>query len=110
MTLIGFDLGAVIEPIESHESALDPNNCIHRIAAIEAIKRSGALFILVLIPYHRRHHRQLILIIMTSAFNYQPNLLAPYLALPQGNSIQAECVYCSLFSFLPLKSPCRRLD
>jgi hypothetical protein len=67
------------------------------------IKKSGALFILVLIPYRRRHHRQLILIIM--AFNYQPSLLAPYLALSQGSSIQAECVYCSLFPFFPLKIP-----
>lgn len=27
------------------------------------------------------------------AFNYHPDLLAPYLALPQGSSVQAECVY-----------------
>jgi hypothetical protein len=29
------------------------------------------------------------------ALHYHPDLLAPFLALPQGDSIQAECTYCS---------------
>jgi hypothetical protein len=39
------------------------------------------------------------------AFTYQPNLLAPYLTLSQGSSIQAECVYCSPLSLSFLLDP-----
>lgn len=31
---------------------------------------------------------------------YKPELLKPYLALDQGDSIQAECVYIYLFYLL----------
>ena len=34
------------------------------------------------------------------SYSYRPELLAPYLALDQGEKIQAECVFC-----LPLISP-----
>jgi len=43
------------------------------------------------------------------AYVYHNDLLAPYLALPQGDKIQAECAFPFLCSSDSLISP-RRLD
>jgi len=40
---------------------------------------------------------------------YHNDLLAPYLALPQGDKVQAECAFPFLSSF-DLLTPPRRLD
>ena len=36
---------------------------------------------------------------MASPSAYRPDLLAPFLALPQGSSIQAECMQISTATF-----------
>ena len=36
---------------------------------------------------------------MASPSAYRPDLLAPFLALPQGSSIQAECMQISTLPF-----------